>query len=165
MVLAGTTTFILLKIVNRLVGLCVSEEDESVGLNLSQRGWWRGRQLRQRAPCRTLSRHAPRRALLRGLCEVGRLPGSSPRSMGARARRSRRPRAPMTCGPVHRAAWRVQPSSTPFGLTTRMSCRCREATGASLAELHSTTEGLAAVRSIRRSRHACCLSDFIFVPA
>ena len=61
-----------------------------------------------------ITRHAPRRALLRWLCEVGRLPSSSPRSMGAHALRSRRPRAPMTCDPVRRAAWRVQPSSCPL---------------------------------------------------
>jgi len=36
--LAGTATFILLKLVDRLVGLRVSEEDESVGLDLSQHG-------------------------------------------------------------------------------------------------------------------------------
>jgi hypothetical protein len=47
-----------------------------------QRRW---RQLQPHAPCRMLSRHAPRRARLRWLCAVGRLPGSPPRSWGARA--------------------------------------------------------------------------------
>jgi ammonia channel protein AmtB len=35
---AGTATFIILKIVNALVGLRVSEEDESLGLDLAQHG-------------------------------------------------------------------------------------------------------------------------------
>ncbi len=38
MALAGTATFILLKVVDGLVGLRVSEEDEFVGLDLSQHG-------------------------------------------------------------------------------------------------------------------------------
>ena len=38
MVFAGAATFILLKIVNAIVGLRVSEEDETLGLDLSQHG-------------------------------------------------------------------------------------------------------------------------------
>jgi ammonia channel protein AmtB len=38
MVFAGGSTFILLKIVNALVGPRVSEEEETVGLDLSQHG-------------------------------------------------------------------------------------------------------------------------------
>ena len=38
MLFAGAATFVILKVVNGLVGLRVSEEDESVGLDLSQHG-------------------------------------------------------------------------------------------------------------------------------
>lgn len=38
MALSGTVTFILLKLVNALVGLRVTEEDESIGLDLTQHG-------------------------------------------------------------------------------------------------------------------------------
>jgi ammonium transporter, Amt family len=38
MLFAGTATFVILKVVNALVGLRVSEEDESLGLDLSQHG-------------------------------------------------------------------------------------------------------------------------------
>jgi Amt family ammonium transporter len=38
MLFAGTATFVILKVVNALVGLRVSEEDETLGLDLSQHG-------------------------------------------------------------------------------------------------------------------------------
>jgi Amt family ammonium transporter len=38
MLFAGTATFVILKVVNALVGLRVSEEDESLGLDLTQHG-------------------------------------------------------------------------------------------------------------------------------
>ena len=38
MVFAGTATFVILKVVNALVGLRVSEEDENLGLDLAQHG-------------------------------------------------------------------------------------------------------------------------------
>jgi ammonium transporter, Amt family len=38
MAFAGTATFVILKVVNALVGLRVSEEDETVGLDLTQHG-------------------------------------------------------------------------------------------------------------------------------
>jgi ammonium transporter, Amt family len=38
MVFAGTATFVILKVVNALVGLRVSEEDETLGLDLTQHG-------------------------------------------------------------------------------------------------------------------------------
>jgi Amt family ammonium transporter len=38
MVFAGSATFIILKVVNALVGLRVSEEDETLGLDLTQHG-------------------------------------------------------------------------------------------------------------------------------
>jgi len=38
MVFAGTATFVILKVVNALVGLRVTEEDESLGLDLTQHG-------------------------------------------------------------------------------------------------------------------------------
>jgi Amt family ammonium transporter len=38
MAFAGVATFLLLKLVNALVGLRVSEEDETMGLDLSQHG-------------------------------------------------------------------------------------------------------------------------------
>lgn len=38
MLFAGTATFVILKLVNALVGLRMSEEDETLGLDLSQHG-------------------------------------------------------------------------------------------------------------------------------
>ena len=38
MVFAGAATFVILKVVNALVGLRVSEEDETLGLDLAQHG-------------------------------------------------------------------------------------------------------------------------------
>ena len=37
-IFAGGATFVILKVVSALVGLRVSEEDESVGLDLTQHG-------------------------------------------------------------------------------------------------------------------------------
>ena len=38
MLFAGTATFVILKLVNALVGLRMSEEDETLGLDISQHG-------------------------------------------------------------------------------------------------------------------------------
>jgi hypothetical protein len=76
------------------------------GPHLDRRcGRRRGRQVRRLAPRPSQSQNAPRHALLREHPEVGCLSGASPRSMGVRARRSRWPRVPMTCGLACRASF------------------------------------------------------------
>ena len=69
-----------------------------------RRGRQHGRQMRRRAPRSSRSHHAPSNALLRGHREVCCLWGASPRSMGARVRRSQRPRTPTTRDPACRAS-------------------------------------------------------------